>query len=38
MNTTYFHYYATMTAVTIFLKFQEYLFLSAVLTNAITSI
>lgn len=38
MNASYFHCYATMNAMSIFLKFQECLFLSAVLTNAITTI
>lgn len=38
MNAFYFHYYATMIAMTIFLEFQEYLLLSEVLTNAIASI
>lgn len=37
MNASYFHYYATMTAITMLLKFQEYLLLSGVLTNAIAS-
>lgn len=38
MDASYFHHYATMSAMTVLLKFQEYLLLSAILTNAIASI